>query len=190
MNIINGIVGALIGGSLVWVLGRAYGEGVGAAKSLFVVGKKAGNEDIKLYIDHKIARDGFITKMIFMQGLNDQLDDCIEAIDSMNASRSSAWLNSAFADRKGTISMAATVTGRMARRAETPSRNQNGYETAPALTQSNRDVVEAVKTLGERIDRVAESVKGMKVVMNGRKFVGEIRSDIDDVVGDIIEKGH
>lgn len=54
MNILNGIVGALIGGSLVWVLGRAYGEGVGAAKSLFVVGKKAGNEDIKLYIDHKM----------------------------------------------------------------------------------------------------------------------------------------
>lgn len=111
-------------------------------------------------------------------------------VDLSDASRSSAWLNSAFADRKGTISMAATVTGRMARRAETPLRNQNGYETAPALTQSNRDVVEAVKTLGERIDRVAESVKGMKVVMNGRKFVGEIRSDIDDVVGDIIEKGH
>lgn len=106
-------------------------------------------------------------------------------VDLSDASR-----NSAFADRKGTISMAATVTGRMARRAETPSRNQNGYETAPAQTQSNRDVVEAVKTLGERIDRVAESVKGMKVVMNGRKFVGEIRSDIDDVVGDIIEKGH
>lgn len=111
-------------------------------------------------------------------------------VDLSDAARSSAWLNSAFADRKGTISMAATVTGRMARRAETPSRNQNGYETAPAQTQSNRDVVEAVKTLGERIDRVAESVKGMKVVMNGRKFVGEIRSDIDDVVGDIIEKGH
>lgn len=111
-------------------------------------------------------------------------------VDLSDAARGSAWLNSAFADRKGTISMAATVTGRMARRAETPSRNQNGYETTPAQTQSNRDVVEAVKTLGERIDRVAESVKGMKVVMNGRKFVGEIRSDIDDVVGDIIEKGH
>ena len=111
-------------------------------------------------------------------------------VDLSDAARSSAWLNSAFADRKGTISMAATVTGRMARRAETPSRNQNGYETASVQTQSNRDVVEAVKTLGERIDRVAESVKGMKVVMNGRKFVGEIRSDIDDVVGDIIEKGH
>lgn len=111
-------------------------------------------------------------------------------VDLSDAARGSAWLNSAFADRKGTISMAATVTGRMARRAQSPSRNQNGYETAPAQTQSNRDVVEAVKTLGERIDRVAESVKGMKVVMNGRKFVGEIRSDIDDVVGDIIEKGH
>lgn len=46
-------------------------------------------------------------------------------VDLSDASRSSAWLNSAFADRKGTISMAATVTGRMARRAETPSRNQN-----------------------------------------------------------------
>ena len=84
MNILNVIAGALIGGSLAWVLGRAYGEGVGAAKSLFMVGKKAGNEDIKLYIDHKIARDGFIMKMIFMQGLNDQLDDCIKAINSMN----------------------------------------------------------------------------------------------------------
>lgn len=110
-------------------------------------------------------------------------------VDLSDASRSSAWLNSAFADRKGTISMAATVTGRMARRAETPSRNQNGYETTPAQTQSNRDVVEAVKTLGERIDRVAESVKGMKVVMNGHKLVGEIKSDINDAVGDIIEKG-
>lgn len=110
-------------------------------------------------------------------------------VDLSDAARSSAWLNSAFADRKGTISMAATVTGRMARRAETPSRNQNGYETASVQTQSNRDVVEAVKTLGERIDRVAESVKGMKVVMNGHKLVGEIKSDINDAVGDIIEKG-
>ena len=110
-------------------------------------------------------------------------------VDLSDAARSSAWLNSAFADRKGTINMAATVTGRMARRAETPSRNQNGHETAPAQTQTNREVVEAVTALGERIDRVAESVKGMKVVMNGHKLVGEIKSDINDAVGDIIEKG-
>lgn len=110
-------------------------------------------------------------------------------VDLSDASRSSAWLNSAFADRKGTISMAATVTGRMARRAEAPSRNQNGYETAPAQTQTYREVVEAVTALGGRIDKVAESVKGMKVVMNGHKLVGEIKSDINDAVGDIIEKG-
>lgn len=110
-------------------------------------------------------------------------------VDLSDASRSSAWLNSAFADRKGTISMAATVTGRMARRAETSSRNQNGYETAPAQTQTYREVVEAVTALGGRIDKVAESVKGMKVVMNSHKLVGEIKSDINDAVGDIIEKG-
>lgn len=87
MNILNGIVGGLIGGVLVLALGKAYGEGIGAAKSLVVVGKKAGNEDVKLYIDHKIARDEFITKMFFMQGLNDQLDDYIEAINSMKENK-------------------------------------------------------------------------------------------------------
>ena len=35
-----------------------------------------------LYINHTIARDGFITKMIFMQGLNNQLDDCIDIINT------------------------------------------------------------------------------------------------------------
>ena len=35
MNILNVIAGALVGGSLAWVLGRAYGEGVGAAKKPF-----------------------------------------------------------------------------------------------------------------------------------------------------------
>ena len=82
MSILNVIAGALVGGSLAWVLGRAYGEGVGAAKSLFVVGKKAGNEDIKRYINHMIARNGFVTKMIFMQGLNNQLDDCVDIINT------------------------------------------------------------------------------------------------------------
>lgn len=54
----------------------------GTAKSLFVVGKKAGNEDIKLYINHVIARNRFVTKMIFMQGLNNQLDDCVDIINT------------------------------------------------------------------------------------------------------------
>ena len=42
MNILNVIAGALVGGSLAWVLGRAYGEGVGAAKSLFCGWKESG----------------------------------------------------------------------------------------------------------------------------------------------------
>lgn len=81
MNIGNVIAGALIGSSLAWVLGRVYGEGVGVAKSLIMVGKKEGKESIKAYIDHRIAKKGFITKMIFMHGLNNQLDDYIEAMN-------------------------------------------------------------------------------------------------------------
>ena len=44
-------------------------------------------------------------------------------------------------------------------------------------------MVEAVSALGERIDRVADSVKGMKVVMNGRKLVGEIKTDMNNALG-------
>lgn len=87
MNIVNVIAGALIGGSLAWTLGRVYGEGVGLAKSLIMVGKKAGNEDIKRYIDHKFDNAKFITKMVFMQGINNQLDNYIEALNEKHNSR-------------------------------------------------------------------------------------------------------
>lgn len=111
-------------------------------------------------------------------------------VDLSGAAKSSAWLNSAFADRKGNISMAATVTGRMARQLDTVSRHQNGEESPARKQDSNRDVVEAVASLGERIDKVASAVHGMKVVMNGRTVVGEIKSELNEAVGDIIEKGH
>ncbi len=81
MNIINMIAGALVGGSLAWVLGRIYGEGVGVAKSRIMVGKKAGKEDIDAYVDHKFTRSGFITKRIFERGLNDQLDKYIDTLN-------------------------------------------------------------------------------------------------------------
>ncbi len=81
MNILNAIAGALVVGSLAWALGRVYGEGVGIAKSLIMVGKKAGKEDINAYVDHKFDTSGFITKMIFMKGVNDQFDNYIEALN-------------------------------------------------------------------------------------------------------------
>ena len=82
MNIItNVITGALVGSSLGWVFGRIYGEGVGIAKSLIMVGKKAGKDDIKVYVEHKFNNTGFVEKIVFMRGLNDQLDRYIDALN-------------------------------------------------------------------------------------------------------------
>lgn len=81
MNIVNVIAAALVGSGLAWTLGRVYGEGVGVAKSLIMVGKKAGKEDIDAYVNHKITSAGLITKLVFMWGVNDQFDKYIDAMN-------------------------------------------------------------------------------------------------------------
>lgn len=53
----------------------------------------------------------------------------------------------------------------------------------------NRDVVDAIQSMGERIDGVAKAVAGMKVVMNSRKLVGEIKSDMNTALGELAERG-
>ena len=59
-----------------------------------------------------------------------------------------------------------------------------------ALSASgNRDVVDAIQSMGERIDGVARAVASMKVVMNSRKLVGEIKSDMNTALGELAEKG-
>ena len=43
--------------------------------------------------------------------------------------------------------------------------------------------------MGERIDGVARAVSNMKVVMNSRKLVGEIKTDMNNALGAMVEKG-
>ena len=45
---------------------------------------------------------------------------------------------------------------------------------------SNKDIVEAIQTLGGRIDGVSEAVGRMKLTLNGKKVVGGIINDVDE----------
>ena len=53
---------------------------------------------------------------------------------------------------------------------------------------SNKDIVEAIGTLGGRIDSVAEAVSRMKLSINGKKFVGGIINDVDEGLGKIASR--
>lgn len=70
---------------------------------------------------------------------------------------------------------------------------QNGGDEKDAegdkTGSDNHEVVEAIRQMGERIDGVARAVSNMKVVMNSRKLVGEIKTDMNNALGAMVEKG-
>lgn len=53
---------------------------------------------------------------------------------------------------------------------------------------SNKDIVEAIQTLGGRIDGVSEAVGRMKLTLNGKKVVGGIINDVDEGLGKIAQR--
>ena len=52
---------------------------------------------------------------------------------------------------------------------------------------SNKDIIEAIQTLGGRIDGVSEAVGRMKLTLNGKKVVGGIINDVDEGLGKIAQ---
>lgn len=59
--------------------------------------------------------------------------------------------------------------------------NQNGAFTKPQ--SDNSDVVNAISQLGNRVDRMAESISKMKLVLDSGKTVGELAPKIDSNMG-------
>mgnify|MGYP000821356856 FL=1 len=53
---------------------------------------------------------------------------------------------------------------------------------------SNKDIIEAIQTLGGRIDGVSEAVGRMKLTLNGKKVVGGIINDVDEGLGKIAQR--
>lgn len=85
-------------------------------------------------------------------------------------------VNSAFAGEKP-MELDSSLTARLAKDADRAYENQNG-NGAGAQTGRDAELLNAVSRLGDHMDAVGESIRGMKVVMDGRKTVGYIDSQL------------
>lgn len=85
-------------------------------------------------------------------------------------------VNNAFAGEKP-MELDSNLTARLAKDADRTYRNQNG-NGADAQTGRDAELLNAVSRLGDHMDAVGESIRGMKVVMDGRKTVGYIDSQL------------
>ena len=85
-------------------------------------------------------------------------------------------VNNAFAGEKP-MELDSNLTARLAKDADRAYGNQNG-NGADAQTGRDAELLNAVSRLGDHMDAVGESIRGMKVVMDGRKTVGYIDSQL------------
>lgn len=131
--------------------------------------------------------------MRLLDVLNDESDPNIQpVVDLTNAENALDWMDSRLAGDRA-VTLSATRSANLAGTVNQNANRQNGKadpndpETLSA--SGNRDVVDAIQSMGERIDGVARAVAGMKVVMNSRKLVGEIKSDMNTALGELAERG-
>lgn len=131
--------------------------------------------------------------MRLLDVLNDESDPSIQpVVDLTNAENALDWMDSRLAGDRA-VTLSATRSANLAGTVNRNANRQNGKadpNDPEALSASgNRDVVDAIQSMGERIDGVAKAVAGMKVVMNSRKLVGEIKSDMNTALGELAERG-
>jgi phage-related protein len=131
--------------------------------------------------------------MSLLDVLNDESDPSIQpVVDLTNAENALDWMDSRLAgDRAVTLSAtrSANLAGTVSRNANRQNGKADPNDPEALSASGNRDVVDAIQSMGERIDGVARAVANMKVVMNSRKLVGEIKSDMNTALGELAERG-
>ena len=113
-------------------------------------------------------------------------------VDLSNVQAGAAWLDENLSDGVRRVGF---DLDRSAKLADIVSRRDEARKAAlwqkdePKTEEmSNKDIVEAIGTLGGRIDSVAEAVSRMKLSINGKKFVGGIINDVDEGLGKIASR--
>lgn len=110
-------------------------------------------------------------------------------VDLSNVQAGAAWLDENLSDgvrRVGfDLDRSAQLADIVSRRDEARKAALWEKDEPKADEMSNRDIVEAIGTLGGRIDGVAEAVSRMKLSINSKKFVGGIINDVDEGLGKI-----
>lgn len=113
-------------------------------------------------------------------------------VDLSNVQAGAAWLDENLSDGVRRVGF---ELDRSAQLADIVSRRDEARKAAlwqkdePKTEEmSNKDIVEAIGTLGGRIDSVAEAVSRMKLSIDGKKFVGGIINDVDEGLGKIASR--
>lgn len=113
-------------------------------------------------------------------------------VDLSNVQAGAAWLDENLSDGVRRVGF---ELARSAQLADIVSRRDEARKAAlwqkdePKTEEmSNKDIVEAIGTLGGRIDSVAEAVGRMKLSIDGKKFVGGIINDVDEGLGKIASR--
>lgn len=110
-------------------------------------------------------------------------------VDLTDAREGTAWMRDNLNDTAYTAGINLTRTtelaGAVARNADRQKDADREREEPAADEMSNRDIVTAIGSLGDRIDGVADAVANMRLSIDKKKFVGEIIDDVDERLGKI-----
>lgn len=102
----------------------------------------------------------------------DEYAPCITpVVDLTNVWDSAEAVNGAFASE--TMTLDSKTSARMARSIGTKANIQNGV-----AAQSNTELLNAINGLGAHVDSVADNIKGMQVVVDGKKAIGYIDTEL------------
>ena len=116
-----------------------------------------------------IARDSLSTISKVMDDDYEYTPQITPVVDLSNVVDAATEANTAFEATAKAMSLDDDVTQRMAAQIEAQAEVQNGLKQT-----SNAETLNAINALGAHMDGVAESIKGMKMTIDGRKTIGYI----------------
>ena len=118
-----------------------------------------------------IAKNALSTINKVMDDEYDYTPQITPVVDLTEVTGSAEELNSAFDATAKAMSLDDDVTRKMASQIEAQAEIQNGIKAA-----ANNDTLNAINALGEHMDGVADSIRGMKMTIDGKKTIGYIDS--------------
>ena len=118
-----------------------------------------------------IAKNALSTINKVMDDEYDYTPQITPVVDLTEVTGSAEELNSAFDATAKAMSLDDNVTRKMASQIEAQAEIQNGIKAA-----ANNDTLNAINALGEHVDGVADSIRGMKMTIDGKKTIGYIDS--------------
>ena len=118
-----------------------------------------------------IAKNALSTINKVMDDEYDYTPQITPVVDLTEVTGSAEELNRAFDATAKAMSLDDDVTRKMASQIEAQAEIKNGIKAA-----ANNDTLNAINALGEHMDGVADSIRGMKMTIDGKKTIGYIDS--------------